>query len=120
MSTIWAQPGLLTLIPAVFVSGLTISPTFIAGYSLVEQQAPPARRTEGMAWLSSSISVGVATGAAVAGHLIDHAGARGGYIFAAGGAVAAAVVCVLGLGRLRAPVPATVPAAPPLASEATR
>jgi MFS family permease len=120
MSTIWAQPGLLTLIPAVFVSGLTISPTFIAGYSLVEQQAPPERRTEGMAWLSSSISVGVATGAAIAGHIIDQADARWGYIFAAGGAVTAAVVCVLFLARLRPPAPGVVPAVAPLASEATR
>jgi MFS family permease len=121
MSTFWAQPGLLPLMLAVFVSGLTISPTFIAGFSLVEQQAPVQRRTEGMAWLSSAISVGVATGAAAAGHIIDQAGARWGYIFAASGAVTAAVVCVLCLGRLKPPRPAGVPvAAAPLASEATR
>jgi MFS family permease len=119
MATFWAQPGILPLMLVVFVSGLTISPTFIAGYSLVEQQAPAQRRTEGMAWLSSAISVGVATGAAVAGHIIDQAGARWGYIFAAGGAVTAAAVCVLCLGRLKPPQSASVPAAP-LATEATR
>jgi MFS family permease len=120
MSTFWALPGLLPLMLAVFVSGLTISPTFIAGYSLVEQQAPVQRRTEGMAWLSSAISVGVATGAAIAGHIIDQAGARWGYIFAAGGAAAAAVVCVLCLGRLRPLRLAGVAVTPPLASEASR
>ena len=78
MSAFWALPGLLPLMAAVFVSGLTISPTFIAGYSLVEQQAPVQRRTEGMAWLSSAISVGVATGAAIAGHVIDQAWRAGG------------------------------------------
>jgi MFS family permease len=120
MATFWAQPGILTLVPAAFVAGLTISPTFIAGYSLVEQQAPPLRRTEGMAWLSSSISVGVACGAAAAGHIIDQSGARGGYIFAAGGAVTAAVVCVLCLARLRPTRTAKVPVTAPLATEVTR
>ena len=89
IATFWAQPGLLSLALVIFVSGLTISPTFIAGYSLVEGQAPVQRRTEGMAWLSSSISVGVATGSAIVGHIIDASGARWGYAFAAAGALAA-------------------------------
>ena len=42
ISTFWAQTGLLSLVLVIFISGLTISPTFIAGYSLVESQAPAA------------------------------------------------------------------------------
>src|SRR6266566_7102974 len=60
-----------------------LSPTLIAGYGLIERQAPPERRTEGMTWLSSAISVGVATGSPLAGHLIDAYGARWGYLLAA-------------------------------------
>ena len=109
ISTFWAQPGLLSLSAVIFLSGLAISPTFIAGYSLVERQAPVRRRTEGMAWLSSSISVGVAVGSAIAGHIIDAAGARWGYAFAAASGLAAVVTCLLGVSRLRLARPAGVP-----------
>jgi MFS family permease len=106
ISTFWAQTGLLSLVLVIFISGLTISPTFIAGYSLVEGQAPAHRRTEGMAWLSSSISVGVASGSAIVGHIIDASGARWGYAFAAVAGLAAVVTCLAGASRLRVPRPA--------------
>ena len=103
-ATFWAVPGLTVLALVIFCSGLAISPTFIAGFSLIEQQAPAGRRTEAMAWLTSAIAVGVAAGSAVAGQLIDAAGARWGYAFAAGCGAVAAAACLLGLRRLR-PVP---------------
>ncbi len=104
----WAVPGLTVLALVIFCSGLAISPTFIAGFSLIGQQAPAGRRTEALAWLTSAISVGVAAGSAVAGQVIDAAGARWGYAFAAGCGAAAATACLLGLRRLRlaAPQPA--------------
>jgi MFS family permease len=103
-ATFWAVPGLTVLGLVIFCSGLAISPTFIAGFSLVEQQAQAGRRTEALAWLTSAIAVGVATGSAVAGQVIDAAGARWGYAFAAGCGAAGAAVCLGGLRRLR-PVP---------------
>jgi MFS family permease len=105
-ATFWALPGLAVLAGVIFCSGLAISPTFIAGFSVIEQQAPPHRRTEGMAWLTSAISVGVAAGSAVAGHVIDLGGARWGYVFAAGCGGLAAVTCLMGLQWLRRPRPA--------------
>jgi MFS family permease len=103
-ATFWAAPGLAVLALVIFCSGLAISPTFITGFSLIEQQAPAGRRTEAMAWLTSAISVGVAAGSAVAGQVIDAAGARWGYAFAASCGAAAVTACLLGLRRLR-PVP---------------
>jgi MFS family permease len=103
VSTFWAQPGLLSLALIIFVCGLAISPTLIAGYGLIERQAPADRRTEGMTWLGSALSVGVAGGSAAAGHIIDAAGPHWGYAFAAGCGAAAAVTCLLGLRTLRAP-----------------
>jgi predicted MFS family arabinose efflux permease len=103
VSTFWAEPGLVTLDLSMLVAGLTISPTLIAGYSLVERQAPELRRTEAMTWLSSTVSVGVAIGSSVAGHLIDVAGHRPGYLFAAGCGLAAIATCLIGRTRLRAP-----------------
>jgi MFS family permease len=112
VATFWAQRGLLSLALIIFVCGLTISPTLIAGYGLIERQAPANRRTEGMTWLSSAISVGVAGGSAAAGHIIDAAGPHWGYAFAACCGAVAAVICLLGLRTLRAPAAAA--AAPPV------
>jgi MFS family permease len=106
MATFWAMPGLLSLATVVLVSGLAISPTFIAGYGLVERQAPTARRTEAMAWLGSTIAVGVAAGSAISGQIIDAGGARWGYAFGAGCGAAAVTACLLGIARLRVPRPA--------------
>ena len=105
-ATFWALPGLIVLALVIFCSGLAISPTFIAGFSLIEQQATAGRRTEAMAWLTSAISVGVAGGSAVAGQVIDAGGARWGYVFAAGCGAAAVAACLLGLRRLSVPRPA--------------
>ena len=101
VGTFWAQPNLVTLTVAIYLSGLAIAPTLIAGFSLLEQQARPGRRTEAMSWLSSGISVGVALGASVAGFIIDADGPRAGYVFAAACGAASAVTGLLGLRRLR-------------------
>lgn len=101
VATFWLVPGLGVLAVVMLASGLTISPTLIAGYGLIEQQAPASRRTEGMTWLSSAISVGVAAGSPVAGHLIDTYGPRWGYIFAAACGAAALLTCLAGVAWLR-------------------
>jgi MFS family permease len=103
VATFWLQPGFMSLFAVIVVAGMSISPTLIAGYGLVERQAPPERRTEGMTWLSSAISVGVATGSPLAGHLIDTYGARWGYLLAAACGSAAMLTGLAGLGRLRRP-----------------
>jgi MFS family permease len=105
VATFWAQPNLVTLTCGIYLCGLTIAPTLIAGFSLLEAQAQRGRRTEAMSWLSSGISVGVAAGASVVGFIIDAHGPRVGYAFAAACGVASAVTCLAGLGRLRLPAP---------------
>jgi MFS family permease len=108
VATFWAQPNLITLTCVIYLCGMTIAPTLIAGFSLLEAQAKPGRRTEAMSWLSSGISVGVAAGASVVGFIIDAHGPRLGYVFAAACGVASAVTCLAGLRRLR-PVEASGP-----------
>jgi predicted MFS family arabinose efflux permease len=101
MCTFWAMPNLLALTGVIYLCGLTIAPTLITGFSLLEAQALPERRTEAMSWLSSGISVGVAVGASVVGFILDAHGPRWGYLFAAACGVLSAAVCWLGRERLR-------------------
>ncbi len=103
VATFWLLPGLMALFAVIIVAGVSISPTLIAGYGLIERQAPPERQTKGMTWLSSAISVGVAAGSPLAGHLIDAYGARWGYLLAAACGAAAVLTGLAGLGRLRRP-----------------
>jgi len=107
VATFWAQPNLVTLTCGIYLCGLTIAPTLIAGFSLLEAQARPGRRTEAMSWLSSGIAVGVALGASVVGFVVDAHGPRLGYAFAALCGAASAATCLIGLRRLR---PGEVPA----------
>ncbi len=107
VATFWAQPNLVTLTCGIYLCGLTIAPTLIAGFSLLEAQARPGRRTEAMSWLSSGIAVGVAVGASMVGFVIDAHGPRLGYAFAALCGAASAATCLAGLRRLR---PVEVPA----------
>jgi MFS family permease len=106
VATFWAQPNLITLTCGIYLCGLTIAPTLIAGFSLLEAQAQPARRTEAMSWLSSGITAGVAAGASLVGFIIDAHGPRAGYAFAAACGVISAAICLTGLRRLRLPTQA--------------
>jgi MFS family permease len=100
--TFWAMPNLLVLTPVIFLCGMTIAPTLIAGFSLLESTALPGRTTEAMAWLSTGISVGVACGSTAVGFVLDGFGARWGYAFAAAAGVTAALIYLGGLRRVSA------------------
>jgi predicted MFS family arabinose efflux permease len=104
--TFWTMPNLLMLTGVIYLCGLTIAPTLIAGFSLMESQALPGRTTEAMSWLSTGISVGVACGATAAGFILDAFGPREGYVFAASCGLAAVALCLAGLRHLTAPAAA--------------
>jgi MFS family permease len=100
----WAMPNLVLLTIVIYLCGMTIAPTLIAGFSLLEATARPGRATEAMSWLSTGISVGVAAGATAAGFILDAFGPRWGYAFAAscgGAAVAVYLTGLLASGSLR-------------------
>jgi MFS family permease len=95
--TFWAMPDLAALTVVIFFCGLTIAPTLIAGYSLLESTAAPGRMTEAMAWLGTGIYIGVALGSTAAGFILDALGPRSGYAFAACCGCLAAVLYLAGL-----------------------
>ncbi len=78
-----------------FVAGFAIAPTLIAAISLAEATVPPARLTEGLAFLQTGLVAGVAPGAAVAGLVIDAHGASAAYLVSVGGGALALVAALL-------------------------
>ncbi|HWJ07937.1 MAG TPA: MFS transporter [Nocardioides sp.] len=96
-------PSLAVMGAVLLIGGVAISPTLIAAMSLAEQVLPPARLTEGMAFIQTGLAAGLAPGAAIAGLVIDARGASPAYLVcAAGGALAL-------LGALATRVPANLP-----------
>jgi MFS family permease len=91
------------LFGVIFFSGLSISPTLIAGFTLIERKVSRELLTEGMALLSTAIGLGLAIGPPLAGKLIDAHGARWGYLFALTCGAIALAAGLLGGRRLAAP-----------------
>ena len=89
-------PNVALMAPAALLAGVAVSPSLIGSFGLVDSLVPLSARTEGFSWLNSGLGVGVAAGFAVAGAVVEGAGARTAFAVAVGGAVAAAVVAVGG------------------------
>jgi MFS family permease len=101
VAPIWALPSVPVLFGVIFFCGLSISPTLIAGFSLIERKMPRGLLNEGMALLSTAIGVGLAVGPPVAGRLIDARNAHWGYAFALACGVVALAAGLLGARQLR-------------------
>jgi MFS family permease len=100
--TFWAMPNLLVLDVVIFLCGMTIAPSLIAGFSLLESTALPGRTTEAMSWLSTGLSIGLACGSTAAGFILDAFGPGWGYAFAAASGIIATLIYLTGLRRVRA------------------
>lgn len=94
---------------AIVLSGLTISPTLITSFALVEALVPRTALTEGFAWLSTSLGAGVAAGLAIAGHVVDASSGHRAFLVAIASSLLGAVAVFAGR-RWLAPRPD--PAAP--------
>jgi MFS family permease len=74
---------------ALFLAGFAIAPSLIATMSHIEQTVPSARLTEGMSFVHTGLAAGLAPGSALAGVVVDAAGASPAYLVAAGAGVIA-------------------------------
>jgi len=113
VSTFLLVGSLPALAAAMFVIGFTISPTIITGNGLVQALVPGSRLTEGLAWVGTSLNIGVSVGSSVAGMQIDAHGSHGGFLVvlvSAGVVVVAALVALPQLRGVGAPVPVVVAA----------
>ena len=107
---LWLAPNLTAMCFFMLLAGAVTSPTFIAGYSILKQQARPGRDTEALSWVGFSVCLGAAAAAAITGWSIDAHGARGGYLVATACAALAAAACLAGLASLRPPTEELAPA----------
>lgn len=97
----------LSLVLLLFVCGLFCAPTLTASSDALSRAVPAGSLGEAMGWQGVAFTIGGATGAPLAGFLIDHQGWQGAFV--AGGVVAlvaAGIALVLEAGRARAGVDA--------------
>lgn len=91
-----AVTSLPLLAAVMFVSGLSISPVLIGGTALIESLMPTGTLTEGLAWVSTGLIVGVTVGAALSGPIIDTFGAQRAFLLPAMAGMATAVIALSG------------------------
>ena len=94
-------PGLLALGALMAAAGTTIAPTVTTGNNIVQATVAPSQLTEGLAWISTSLNVGVSLGSMLGGRAVDTGGSRGGYLVVAVCAWFAVAATLAGLRVLR-------------------
>ena len=98
------SPGVYFLALMLFISGVSFAPTMVIVMNLGTLILPPQRVTEGLTWMSTGISIGVAFGGVVAGLVIDVYGPRAGFAVPIVAGVVMVLIVMLGLRTLRAAV----------------
>lgn len=107
-------PNIPLLALALFVSGVSISPTFITAFGLIARVVPAAKLTEGITWAMTGIGIGMAIGSAASGWVIDQFGASNGFWVSIVAGATALATALLGNCRLR--LPTRTAAAMPMAA----
>jgi len=89
--------GVIILVALALFCGMAVAPSLTNANTLVAALVPRGRLTEGLAWIGTSIGIGVSIGSSVAGRLIDSNGYPAGFLTAAVGALAAALIAIAGV-----------------------
>jgi MFS family permease len=87
--------GLAVLTVVLFLTGLTLAPTLIALFSLIESTVPRSRLNEAMGFVQTGISAGIAPGAWLAGVVADDQGGSAAFWTVTVSAVLAALSGIL-------------------------
>ncbi|MGJ0623826.1 MFS transporter [Xenorhabdus bovienii] len=96
------SPDVYILSGMLFMAGVSFAPTMIVVMNLGTIIVPPSRITEGLTWMTTGISIGVALGSVLAGMVIDVYGARAGFGVTIVAGLVMVVIVLLGLRTLRA------------------
>ncbi len=93
---VFAAGSVLAIAAVILLAGATIAPTAASVYAMVDRFAPAGAHTEAFSWVETAGATGAALGAAVAGPLVQSAGATAAFAF--GGAAGAVAVGIALLG----------------------
>jgi MFS family permease len=96
-------PDVPVLAVLVFLAGFAISPALIAGFALLELLVPAGSRTEGLAWFSTGLGLGVALASSLTGQVVDASGGRAAYGVTVASGVVATLLALAGRRRLIPP-----------------
>ncbi|WP_237882563.1 MFS transporter [Pseudomonas sp. PGPR40] len=94
------SPDVYILAGMLFVAGVSFAPTMVIVMNLGTIIVPPSRITEGLTWMTTGISIGVALGGVLSGLIIDVYGARAGFGIAIVAGLVMVVVVIIGLRTL--------------------
>ncbi len=95
--------GLAPVAMLLLLGGFAISPALIAGFALVDQLVPAGQLTEGLTWVTASLSVGFAVGTALSGIMVDRHGPQAGFWVGIAAAALSVGFAVLGQPWFRRP-----------------
>ncbi|MDD1017277.1 MFS transporter [Pseudomonas rubra] len=95
------SPDVYILSGMLFVAGMSFAPTMVIVMNLGTIIVPPSKITEGLTWMTTGISVGVALGGVVSGLLIDIYGAQAGFCVAIGAGLVMVMTVFMGQRTLR-------------------
>ncbi|MDX6331940.1 MAG: hypothetical protein QOI83_4323 [Streptomycetaceae bacterium] len=91
-------PGVAAMTALAVLSGLFLAPMLACSFVVVDRHAPVGTVTEAFSWIVTTMGVGAAVGAAVAGAAAQYGGASAAFSVAGAGGLAALLV-LLATGR---------------------
>jgi predicted MFS family arabinose efflux permease len=115
---VFATGSVLAIAAVILLAGATIAPTAASVYAMVDRFAPAGTHTEAFSWVETAGATGAALGAAIAGGLVQSAGATAAFAFGGAAGAVAVLIALLGSRRLDAPSCGPVAATPALSHAA--
>ena len=92
---------IIALAVIMLISGIACAPTMTNVNMMVAKSVPRHRQTEGLAWLSTAINLGVSLGSSASGPAVDRYGSGGAYVMIAIFAWVMVLIMLVGLPPLR-------------------
>lgn len=77
---LWAD-GLKSMVVFAFICGVAYAPTMTNATNLLREIVPATRFTEGIAWFTTSSTIGASLGTSIAGNILDSRGWQGGMLW---------------------------------------
>ena len=92
---------IIALAVIMLISGIACAPTMTNVNMMVTKSVPRHRQTEGLAWLSTAINLGVSLGSSASGPAVDRYGSGGAYVMIAIFAWVMVLIMLIGLPPLK-------------------